>query len=107
MPYQKIIIVTRKTMLEELIERHGTRDQAAFLLKNRGQSIDDIQDAHHHYTNALSTLKSAIPSTVRHQIIERHFLPNFLFGPNDLIKSYLTTRALRTRKPPIPKEHRP
>lgn len=85
MPYQKIIIVTRKTMLEELIERHGTRDQAAFLLKNRGQSIDDIQDAHNSYTNALATLKSAIPSTIRHQFIERHFLPNFLFGPNDLI----------------------
>lgn len=85
MPYQKIIIVTRKTMLEELIERHGTRDQAAFLLKNRGQSIDDIQDAHNRYTHALSTLKSAIPPAVRHQIIERQFLPNFLFGPNDLI----------------------
>lgn len=83
--FQKVIIVTRKTMLEELIERHGTRDQAAFLLKNRGQSIDDIQDAHQRYTHALSTLKSAIPSTVRHQIIERQFLPNFLFGPGDLI----------------------
>lgn len=85
MPYQKLIIVTRKTMLEELIERHGTRDQAAFLLKNRGQSIEDIEDAHHCYTSALSRLKAAVPATMRQQTIERSFLPNFLFGPHDLI----------------------
>lgn len=83
--YQKIVVVTRKTMLEELIERHGTRDQAAFLLKNRGQSIDDFENAHVHYVKALSTLKAAIPSSVRHQIIERNYLPNFLFGPHDLV----------------------
>lgn len=85
MSYQKIVIVTRKTMLEELIERHGTRDQAAFLLKHRGQSIADIQDAHDRYTHALTTLKSVIPSSIRHQVIERQFLPNFLFGPDDLV----------------------
>lgn len=85
MPYQKVVIVTRKTQLDELIERHGTRDQAAFLLKNRGQSIDDIADAHQRYTQSLSILKAAIPTSVRQQSIERNFLPNFLFGPYDLI----------------------
>ncbi len=83
--YQKVVIVTRKTMLEELIERHGTRDQAAFLLKNRGQSIDDFEDAHRRYTHALQTLRAAIPAAVRQQIIERSFLPNFLFGQHDLV----------------------
>lgn len=85
MPYQKVVIVTRKTQLDELIERHGTRDQAAFLLKNRGQSIDDIADAHQRYTHSLTALKAAIPTSVRQQTIERNFLPNFLFGPHDLI----------------------
>ncbi|HQR09670.1 MAG TPA: hypothetical protein PLN21_22800 [Gemmatales bacterium] len=83
--YQKVVIVTRKTMLDELVERHGTRDQAAFLLKQRGQSIDDVEDAHRQYTDALKKLKAAIPSSVRHQIVERNFLPNFLFGPHDLV----------------------
>jgi len=83
--YQKVVIVTRKTMLDELVERHGTRDQAAFLLKQRGQSIDDVEDAHRHYTDALKKLKAAIPSSVRQQIVERNFLPNFLFGPHDLV----------------------
>lgn len=85
MPFQKVVIVTRKTQLDELIERHGTRDQAAFLLKNRGQSIDDITDAHQRYMHSLTALKAAIPTSVRQQTIERNFLPNFLFGPHDLI----------------------
>lgn len=85
MSFHKVVIVTRKTMLEELIERHGTRDQAAFLLRNRGQSIEDMEVAHHLYIQALASLKGVIPSSVRQQVIERNFLPNFLFGPRDLV----------------------
>lgn len=85
MDFQKVILVTRKTQLEELIERHGTKEQAAFLLKQRGQSIDDFANAHAIYQKSLSQLKSAIPSSIRLQTIDRSFLPNFLFGPNDLV----------------------
>jgi NAD kinase len=85
MDFQKVILVTRKTQLEELIERHGTKDQAAFLLKQRGQSIDDFANAHDIYQKSLSELKAAIPSSIRLQSIDRSFLPNFLFGPNDLV----------------------
>jgi hypothetical protein len=30
-------------------------------------------------------LKAALPDTVRQQFIERAFLPNFTFGPNDCV----------------------
>lgn len=83
--YQKIIIVTRKTMLEELIERHGTHDQAQFLTVNRGQSFREIDDAHQCYHAALTALKAAVPTNVRMQLIERSFLPNFLFSPRDMV----------------------
>lgn len=85
MDFQKVILVTRKTQLEELIERHGTKEQAAFLLKQRGQSIEDFANAHAIYQKSLSQLKAAIPSSIRLQTIDRSFLPNFLFGPNDLV----------------------
>lgn len=83
--FHKVIIVTRKTMLEELVERHGTRDQAEFLTVNRGQSFGDIDDAHRCYHSALTALKAAVPTSVRMQVIERAFLPNFLFSPHDLV----------------------
>lgn len=83
--YHKIVIVTRKTVLEELVERHGTLEQAQFLTINRGQSFDDIQTAHQRYHASLTKLKAAVPMGVRTQIIERAFLPNFLFSPWDLV----------------------
>jgi NAD kinase len=83
--YRKVIIVTRKTVLDELIERHGTHAQAKFLALNRGQSFQDIEDAHRCYYAALSHLKQSVPHNVRLQIIERSFLPTFLFSHDDLV----------------------
>jgi NAD kinase len=83
--YHKVVIVTRKTMLDELIERHGTRSQAEFYLTNRGQAFSDIQNAHDLYTTALASLRDAVPDAVRMQVIDRGFLPTFLFGPHDLV----------------------
>jgi len=83
--YHKIVIVTRKTLLQELVERHGSRDQAEFLTTNRRQSFEEIDDAHQCYQTALASLKAAIPPQVRMQLIDRAFLPNFLFSPEDLV----------------------
>jgi NAD kinase len=81
----KIVLVTRKTILEELVERFNTRAQAKFLLERRGESFTDIESAHSVYHSALAGVKAAIPRGVRLQTIERGFLPNFLFGPRDLV----------------------
>lgn len=83
--FRKLVIVTRKTMFEELIERHGTPEQAEFLATNRGQSFRDIEEAHQRYHQSLTELKAAIPAGIRWQLVERGFLPNFLFAPLDLV----------------------
>ena len=83
--FTKLVVVTRKTMLEELVERHGTRGQARFLAESRGESIDDVEAAHACYEQSVAALKGAIPTGVRTQWIDRGFLPNFLFGPHDLV----------------------
>src|SRR5262245_25376438 len=81
----KIVLVTRKTVLEELVERFSTRSQAKFLLECRGESFADIEAAHATYHLALATVKAAAPRGVRFQVIERGFVPTFLFGPRDLV----------------------
>jgi NAD kinase len=83
--HDKIVLVTRKTALDELVERFNSRDHARFMLKNRGSSTDDIEAAHHVYYESLSRLRAAVPRDVRLQLIDRGFLPSFLFGRNDLI----------------------
>lgn len=81
----KIVIVTKKTWLEELIERFNTKSQAKFYIEHMGGSFEDYEDAHKQYYLSLDSLKKIIPLDIKSQIIEKSFLPNFLFGPNDLI----------------------
>lgn len=81
----KIVVVTRRTMLEELVERHGSRGQARFLAESRGESLEDVEAAHEAYRAAAAALAAAIPRDTRTQWIDRGFLPSFLFGPRDLV----------------------
>ena len=57
----KLVIVTRKTALEELIERFNTRDQARFYIEHMGGDFTGYQAAHDAYHAATETLRRAIP----------------------------------------------
>jgi NAD kinase len=83
--YEKIVIVTKKTALEELIERFNTREQARFYIERSGDSFDPYQAAHDAYLRALATVKAGLPAGARSQIVDRSFLPNFTFGEQDLV----------------------
>jgi NAD kinase len=85
MPFNKIVVVTQKTALEELIERFNTHEQARFYLEHLGIPFAGYQAAHDAYVTAVAALKKALPSGVRQQFIERSFLPNFLFDNEDLV----------------------
>jgi hypothetical protein len=50
-----------------------------------GISFERYQSSHDHYKSALAALKLTLPDGIRHQFVERSFLPNFLFGERDLI----------------------
>ena len=80
----KLVIITRKTALEELVERFNTRDQARFYIDHMGGRFADYQEAHDAYHHALEFLHNAIPRGVRTQWIDRSFLPTFTFGSSDV-----------------------
>jgi NAD kinase len=83
--FDKITVVTRKTELEELIERFNTRDQARFYIEHMGGSFEEYEAAHSVYHEAVDTLRAALPRGIRSQWIERAFLPTFTFDAHDLI----------------------
>ena len=85
MPHEKLIVITKKTALEELIERFNTREQARFYLEQMGVDFSDYEAAHAQYQGAKEALQNAVPQGVRAQWIEREFLPTFTFGRDDLI----------------------
>src|SRR5713101_6979413 len=84
--FEKLVVVTLKTRLEELVERFNTREQAKFYIEHMGLNFADYDREHQVYTTTLRTLRRQLEGLLpKLQFIERLFLPNFLFTPQDLI----------------------
>src|SRR5262249_18100073 len=84
--YEKIVLVTLKTRLEELIERFNTREQAKFYIEHMGLNFGDYAREHGVYTQAVHRLRHDLGGlTAKMQSIDRWFLPNFIFTSRDLV----------------------
>ena len=83
--YEKVVIVTRRTQLEELVARFNTVPQAQFYLEHAGQDFMPIAAEHQRYQAVLDGVRGRIPEGLKQQIIERSFLPQFKFGESDLV----------------------
>jgi hypothetical protein len=81
----RIVVVHRRTELDELLVRHGTRGQATFFLTSRGRSIDEVQGRHTALAQALEAVGRAVPLDWRRADVERNDLDRFLFEPDDVI----------------------
>jgi len=81
----RVVTVRRPTELEELIERHGTRGQAAFFLSTRGRRLEEAEERHELQAAAIRTVAAAIPVDWRRGSVVRSDVPRFLFEPEDLI----------------------
>jgi NAD kinase len=84
-PFEKIILVTRRTRLEELIARFNTKAQARFYIEHSGGDFGLYEREHVVYETAVSQLQRSLQQLSRLQVIERQFLPNFLFSQHDLV----------------------
>jgi NAD kinase len=81
----RIVLVTRKTSLQLLLDHHGTLGQARFYLASRGQDIDAHVQAHDRFASSLATVIQAIPPDQRRVRIDREQLDRFLFAPDDIV----------------------
>jgi NAD kinase len=114
-----IVIVTKRTALEDLVLRFNTRAQAQFYIEQQARgnptyqagAFDEYQQAHDTYYAALELLKRSLPRGLKTQVIERTFLPNFKFSGHDLVitlgpdglvintAKYLTTEPILALNP--------
>lgn len=85
MAIDKIVLVVRPTRLQESVKRFNTKMQARFFVQSRGQSFDDYEIEDQNYLRARDLVLRSFPSDLRVQVIDRNFLPNFVFGPDDLV----------------------
>ena len=82
---RKVVLVTRKTRLEELIARFHTAAQARFYVEHLGADFADYEREHNTYAAARHTVLETLEHHCRVQPLDRAFLPTFLFGPQDLV----------------------
>ena len=82
---QKIILITQKTRLENLIKRYNTAGQARFYVESHGGSFDDYVLEDKMYRTAVKQTVGFAETYGRLQVVDRDFIPNFIFGENDLV----------------------
>ncbi len=81
----KIILVRRKTRLDELIRRFNTIEQAKFYIEHLGADFSDYLSEHKQYNKTINQATEIISRLCRLQILDRDFLSNFIFGKEDII----------------------
>ncbi|WP_406039259.1 hypothetical protein OG799_28075 [Micromonospora sp. NBC_00898] len=81
----RVVVVSRRSELDELLARHGTRAAAAWYLRERGRDLAEVVDRHDALQEALTTVGAAVPADWRRGAVDRDDLPRFLFGPEDVV----------------------
>ena len=83
--YDKIILVTRQTRLEGLIERFNTIRQARFYIEHGGGDFDFYVREHETYHKSRERLNQVLSKISKVQTFEREYLPNFIFAEDNLV----------------------
>ena len=83
--YKKLIIVTRKTRLQELVERFNTRSQAKFYIEHAGGDFVDYEREDDAYRSSLEVLRRSLEFEMPQQLVDRALVPTFQFQKEDLV----------------------
>ena len=81
----RFIVVSRKTRLQELVERFNTWPQAKFYLEHNGVDEQDYFAENAHYQQCLLEAEQTLKPLGRFQLLERGFLANYQFSPDDIV----------------------
>src|SRR5262249_10147811 len=83
--YEKLVVVTRRTRLEELIDRFNTRGQARFYIEHAGGDFRGYEDEHDAYQRALERLRGDLGFGAPPQFMDRSLVSTYTFTPLDLV----------------------
>ncbi len=85
MKIEYAIVVKNKTRLETLIERFNTKAQAKFYIENLGGEFEDYEIEHEQFHKVLSLVQRELSTVIKNKLIDRSFLPSFLFHQNQIV----------------------
>lgn len=81
----KVVLVTRKTRLMELVYKYNTVEQAKFYIEHMGVDFSDYIEEDKRYRKAVKRVMDIAQKYARVQEIDRNFLPNMIFGAQDIV----------------------
>jgi NAD kinase len=81
----RIVVVTRKTALEDLVYRMNSKSQARFYLEQNRISFTDYESGDSQYHRAVQAVRQQLAGTVKIQFLDRDLLPTYQFGEHDLV----------------------
>jgi NAD kinase len=82
---EKLVVVTRKTRLAELVERFQTRGQVKFYLEHSGGDFREYEAEDAAYQSALATVRQALDFGLPQQYVDRALVSTYRFGPGDVV----------------------
>jgi len=82
---RKVVLVTRRTRLEELVARYHTLAQAKFYIEHLGADFSDYLRESTAYAQSLQVTVETLQAWGRYQVVDRTYLPNFLFAADDIV----------------------
>lgn len=83
--FEKLVVVTRRTRLEELIERYNTRGQARFVLEHAGGDYGAYEREHDAYQRSLDLVRRELDLGLPRQLLDRSLVPTYRFDPGDVV----------------------
>ena len=83
--FNKIVLITRKTRLEGLIERFNTRSQAKFYIEHAGGDFAGYEREDDAYRGSLDLLRRALDFEMQIQVVDRALVPTFQFQKEDVV----------------------
>jgi NAD kinase len=83
--FKKIVIVTRRTRLQELVERFNTHSQAKFYIEHSGGDFADYEREDDAYRTALDLVRRSLDFELPHQLVDRALVPTYKFQKEDVV----------------------
>jgi len=82
---EKLVLVTRQTRLEGLVERFNSKGQAKFYIEHAGGDFSDYEAEDGAYRRSLDVLRRSLDLGLKLQVMDRRFAATYLFAETDLI----------------------
>lgn len=111
MSFSRVVLVTKKTPLEQLLNRYGTVGQAKFVLEKSGANFDSFVRFDAIYRHSVDAVRDVISGLSRLMEVDSTFLPTYQFpddalvvtvGPDGLVVNtakYLSSQSILAINP--------